>query len=92
MKPIIKPLIMKNRKVGMTVNSKGKGAMLVVTSFAVANIAAILGLVLFVAVRLSVCRVQRKASTNFKSCGYIKGKNRPSNKPDLSIYRQISIV
>ena len=51
---------MKNRKEGLTVNSNGKGAMLVVTSFAVANIAAILGIVFFVAVRLSVCRVQRK--------------------------------
>ena len=41
-------------------NSKGKGAMLVVTSFAVVNIAAVLGIVLFVAVRLSVCKIQRK--------------------------------
>ena len=72
MKP--KPLIMKNGKEGMTVNSNGKGAMLVVTSFAVANIAAILGIVFFVAVRLSVCRVQRKRQQISKASVTSKGR------------------
>ena len=52
--------VLKAKPSNLKANSKGKGAMLVVTSFAVANIGAVLGIMVFVAVRRSVCKVQRK--------------------------------
>ena len=78
---------MKGGKADMSsANSRGKGAMLVVTSFAVVNIAAVLGIVLFVAVRLSVCKISKKASANLKSPRYHSLNYRTARSALVTLY------